>query len=168
MAEFPALPLFTDAFLADTDHLTDAEAGLYLRLLMTMWRAPECRLPNDDGWLSRKFRKTPQQISEQLRPLVKEFCTCDGNWIRQKRLLKVWQWCRRKREINSDSAKSRWGKEKRVYVRNASNPIHNITPLPPLRSLTPAESEAIVRLRASGVNVEEWNAIPDAEPRRRR
>lgn len=167
MAEFPALPLFTDAFAADTDHLTDAEAGLYLRLLMAMWRAPECRLPNDDSWLSRKFRKTPQQVSEQVRPLIKEFCICNGNWISQKRLTKVWNWCRQKRQINSVSAKSRWNKEKRVYVRNASNPIHNITPLPPLRSLTAAESEAIVRMRASGVNFEQLNQVPDAEPRRK-
>lgn len=168
MAEFPALPLFTDAFVADTEHLTDAEAGLYLRLLMTMWRHPQCRLPNDDFWLSRKFRKTRKQIAAELRPIVQEFCQCDGNWITQKRLLKVWAWCQEKRHKNTVNAKSRWHNKKPRYEWNASNPIHNITPLPPLRDLSPAESECIVRMRASGVDFDAWNRMPDAEPKRRR
>ena len=29
MARFPSLPLFVDAYLADTGHLTDAEHGRY-------------------------------------------------------------------------------------------------------------------------------------------
>ncbi len=48
MADFPALPLFTDAYLADCSHLSDAEHGRYLRLLMLVWLSPECRVPNDD------------------------------------------------------------------------------------------------------------------------
>ena len=42
MATFPALPLWTDAYLSDTDHLTFEEHGVYLRLLMMIWRNPEC------------------------------------------------------------------------------------------------------------------------------
>lgn len=32
MAEFPALPLWTDAYIGDTAHLTNEEHGVYLRL----------------------------------------------------------------------------------------------------------------------------------------
>jgi uncharacterized protein YdaU (DUF1376 family) len=53
MAEFPALPLFTDAYMADTRHLTAAQHGAYLLLLMTAWRMPDCKLPDDDRFLSR-------------------------------------------------------------------------------------------------------------------
>lgn len=53
MAEYPALPLFTDAYMADTRHLTAAQHGAYLLLLMTAWRMPDCRLPDDDLFLSR-------------------------------------------------------------------------------------------------------------------
>ncbi len=53
MAEYPALPLFTDAYMADTRHLTAAQHGAYLLLLMTAWRMPDCRLPDDDRFLCR-------------------------------------------------------------------------------------------------------------------
>lgn len=53
MAEYPALPLFTDAYLADTRHLTTAQHGAYMLMLMTAWRAPDCSLPDDDVFLAR-------------------------------------------------------------------------------------------------------------------
>ncbi len=56
MAAYPALPLFTDAFLGDTMHLSAAELGSYLLLLMTAWRRPNCDLPDDDGFLARIAR----------------------------------------------------------------------------------------------------------------
>ena len=37
MSSAPAMPLFVDAY-ADTMHLTEAEDGVYMRLLMCMWR----------------------------------------------------------------------------------------------------------------------------------
>lgn len=53
MAEYPALPIFTDAYMADTRHLTTAQHGAYLLLLMTAWRMHDCRLPDDDRLLAR-------------------------------------------------------------------------------------------------------------------
>jgi uncharacterized protein YdaU (DUF1376 family) len=56
MAQYPALPLFTDAFIADTTHLTAAQTGAYLMLLMCAWRSPDCKLPDDDDILCRYAR----------------------------------------------------------------------------------------------------------------
>ena len=56
MAKFPALPLFTDAFISDTIHLNAAQTGAYLMLLMTAWRSVDCSLPDDDKILARMAR----------------------------------------------------------------------------------------------------------------
>lgn len=120
MAEYPYLPLFTDAFLASTDHLSDAETGLYLRLLMLMWRSPECRIPDDDAWLCRRLRLTD---AIAVRSLCKEFCRSHvdhGRWLTQKRLRKEWGYVNQRREKASASAKSRWDKEKDISERNAT------------------------------------------------
>jgi uncharacterized protein YdaU (DUF1376 family) len=122
MADFPALPLFTDAYLADAGHLSEVEHGRYLLMLMLMWRSPGCRFPNDDNWLAHRFRKTVEQVKAELRPLIAEFMQCDGNWITQKRLLKEWKWCHEKKSAASVSAKSRWDKKKSVCVGNAPYP----------------------------------------------
>lgn len=53
MAEFPALPIWTDAWLSDTRHLTAAEHGAYFLLIITAWRTHDCALPNEDKLLAR-------------------------------------------------------------------------------------------------------------------
>ena len=125
MAEFPSLPLFTDAYLADAGHLSDCEHGRYFLLLMMLWRSPECRIPNDDEWMARRFRRSVELVREQLRPIISEFMQCDGNWISQKRLRKEWEYCRARSGKNSQNAKARWDKEKGLCDRNAPNPNPN-------------------------------------------
>jgi uncharacterized protein YdaU (DUF1376 family) len=162
LAEFPALPLFTDAYLADTEHLSDAEHGIYLKILMIMWRSPNCRLPNDDKWLARRLRKTVAEVEKQVRPIIDEFCQNDGNWLAQKRLQKEWEWCRYKRKRNSDSAKSMWDKKKGLSngsagthsVRNATDSGLRNAPFPSLpylsRGITKEEREEDSEERSSG------------------
>jgi uncharacterized protein YdaU (DUF1376 family) len=84
MAQFPCLPLWTDALLADTGHLSDAEFGRYMRMLILIWRTPGCRVPNDDAWLTRHLPHTA--TIEDIRATVSEYCQTDGNFITQKRL----------------------------------------------------------------------------------
>lgn len=71
MSSFPSLPLFTDAFLADTGHLSAQETGAYLLLLMMAWRLPECRLPDNDtnSILDRGYDK-PRQLDREPLPKV--------------------------------------------------------------------------------------------------
>ena len=119
MAEYPALPLWTDAYLADCGYLSDAEHGRYLLLLMAMWRSPDCRLPNDDQWLARKFRRPVEDIQSQFRPLIIEFCDCTGNWIIQKRLMRERDRVKQSSIKQSERAKSRWNKDKVLCRGNA-------------------------------------------------
>jgi uncharacterized protein YdaU (DUF1376 family) len=86
MSRFPSLPLFTDAFIADTMHLNATETGAYLMLLMVAWRSPDCRLPDDDSKLCRWARVDPR-LWHRIRPKVMEYWNLsDGFWT-QKRLL---------------------------------------------------------------------------------
>jgi uncharacterized protein YdaU (DUF1376 family) len=128
MAQFPALPLWTDAYLADTGHLTDAEHGLYFQLLILLWRSPRCRIPNDDDWIGRRF---PGRLPA-IRAIICEFCQCDGNWVIQKKLAKEFSYLTVRRQKQSERAKSRWNKEKGVCRGSTAsgNALSTPTPTP--------------------------------------
>lgn len=90
MAEFPALPVFTDAYLADTRHLTAEEHGAYLLLLMCAWRTRGCQLKDDDRFLARTVGVSPQKW-RRLKPVIREFFTVEGGLWRQKKLMEVYR-----------------------------------------------------------------------------
>lgn len=80
MAEFPALPLFTDAYLGDTTHLSTFEHGAYLLLLIVSWRSSGCCLPDDDALLCRYTRMTRDKW-RKVRPILEPFFSVrDGFW----------------------------------------------------------------------------------------
>jgi uncharacterized protein YdaU (DUF1376 family) len=126
MAEFPYFAFWVEKFSTDTNHLSDAECGLYLRLLMLMWNTTGCRVPNDNIWLARKLGRSVEVIENTLRPLMREFCEVHRAWVYQKRLSKELQYLIKQSEKNSKNAKSRWNKENDVCNRNAPTP----TPTP--------------------------------------
>jgi len=85
VAEFPSLPLFTDAYIADTQHLTNEEHGVYLRLLMFAWRSPHCALPSDDKRLALMVGVTPKKWAS-LKVTVLDFWTATDAGLQQDRL----------------------------------------------------------------------------------
>lgn len=90
MAQFPALPIWTDALLGDTTHLTQAEFGAYLLMLIVAWRSPGCCLPNDEKYLARITRSHLARNWRVIRSAVMPFWRLgeDGQ-LRQKRLSQV-------------------------------------------------------------------------------
>jgi uncharacterized protein YdaU (DUF1376 family) len=128
MAKFPALPLWTDAWVADTKHLTICERGLYHDLLVLMWRSPGCRVPNDPEWLTKRLNAPPNEI----KPIIEEFCVNDGNWLTQKRLMREYNYVTKKSQVQSVRAKIRWEKEKnnaRAYATGCIAPTPTPTPI---------------------------------------
>lgn len=107
MAEFPALPLWTDAYLGDTTHLSTLEHGAYLLLLMAMWRSKECQLPNDDRLLAKYARLTGGQWA-RVKPSLWPFFKVGSDVISQGRLTDEYNLVRRKSHKASDSARQRW------------------------------------------------------------
>jgi uncharacterized protein YdaU (DUF1376 family) len=124
MAQFPGLLLWTDSWVADTAHLTRLERGTYHDLLVLMWRTPGCRVPNDNAWLAKHMRMSPDEISQELRPIIAEFCQSDGNHLFQKRLQKEFVRAFQHSLKQSDRAKSRWEKVKGLYGGNAGLALH--------------------------------------------
>lgn len=132
------MPLWTDAYLADTRHLSDAEHGRYLLMLMEMWRSPGCRFPNDRAWLVRRFRRDPETFARDIQPLLDEFFSTDGNWITQKRLKREWERLRGSSQKQSARAKSRWDKEKGSSRGNASAAMPYPQPQPYKKDISDA------------------------------
>lgn len=85
MSAYPSLPLFTDAFIADTGHLSAQETGAYLMLMMVAWRSPDCRLADDDDRLAR-WARVDRRTWLRIKPTIMEFWTLDaGFWSPSRR-----------------------------------------------------------------------------------
>lgn len=131
MAEFPSLPLFTDAYLGDTTHLTTIEHGAYLLLLITSWRTRDTCLPDDDRLLARYTRTTAAQW-RRLRPVLAEFFEIeDGVW-KQPRLIDEANAVRQHRERMAENGrasalkrKGRHSTKRQQSDNGASTPIPN-------------------------------------------
>lgn len=104
MSAYPSLPLFTDAFLADTGHLPAQETGAYLLLLMIAWRSPECRIPDDDTKLCR-WARVDARTWRRIKPNVMEFWTLDEGFWTQKRLRKEWDIVSKRAEVARSNGK---------------------------------------------------------------
>ena len=144
MAEFPAWPLWTDAYLADTTHLSTIEHGAYLLLLMALWRNRGW-LPNDDVKLCR-FARLRRNQWVKMRPTIMAFFDVDGDRITQARCTDEWERCTRLALSQSRKAKARWlkkrqtddaGASERHMPSNASLPLTTIPP----KDSPPAPSE---------------------------
>lgn len=86
------LPLWTDAYLADTTHLDLEHHGAYFLLLMKAWRSSGDdvpSLPNDDMFLRNTVSVT-QKKWQILKPYVMAFWTLEGDKWTQKKLTEAW------------------------------------------------------------------------------
>lgn len=135
MAEFPALPLFTDAYLGDTTHLTTIEHGAYLLLLMVAWRSRDCALPDDDRLLARYAKCTGSQW-RRLRPIIEPFFVSESGQWKQRRLTDEFNHVRQVRESQrangQASALKRKGRHSTTVepsVNEASTPSPTPTPI---------------------------------------
>lgn len=139
MADFPAMPLWTDAYLADTRHLSAAEHGAYLLLMMEAWRRPSGSLPDDDALLSRLACMSHNEWGA-ARENVLAFWVLDlksKTW-KQKRLSKERKYLEERRAKNRGAAAKRWNKTEKedanAYAKampKASQPTP--TPTPPVK-----------------------------------
>jgi uncharacterized protein YdaU (DUF1376 family) len=84
MAALPYMPLFVADYLADTQHLTPAQHGAYLLLIMNYWQRGE-PLPNDDARLAKIARMSKRDWAHN-REVILEFFTVQENLLVHHRI----------------------------------------------------------------------------------
>lgn len=79
------LPFWTDAYLADTMHLSNELHGCYLKLLIFAWRQPDCRIKDSDIILKNVLGVTPRKLVS-IKPTLMAFWDLKDGFYSQKRL----------------------------------------------------------------------------------
>lgn len=105
------IPLFPDAYLRDTTHLSTEEHGAYFLLLMAAWGSEDCTLPNDERRLAA-LAKVPVNRWRKIAPTVLEFWSYEKGRLFQKRLQKEWRYVREKRGKARAAIEARWNSER--------------------------------------------------------
>lgn len=104
MSKAPAMPMYWDAYLADTTHLTTEEHGAYMLLLAAMWRR-NGYVPDDDKDNARILGLTPakwRKIKARLTATISGF-NADGDVITQEKLRKTWEITQEKIAKNAEN-----------------------------------------------------------------
>ncbi len=133
MSKPAAIPLFGDAYLADTTHLTTEEHGAYLLLMMAAWRQEDCSLPVDDRKLARITGLSLRKWGA-IKETILEFWKVENGRISQARLSKEHAYVRQKSESNRKSAEARWSGQVHENIESSSMRSHcegNAPPPPP-------------------------------------
>jgi uncharacterized protein YdaU (DUF1376 family) len=161
MAEFPALPIFTDAYLGDTRHLTTAQHGAYFLLLIIAWRTNDCSLPDDDTFLSRCVGMEKRTwLSNKDIIMAFWFKNTSGRW-QQKRLLDERNFAEQVRNKNSLAGKASALKRKnRGSTSVQPNPNQNSTPSP---SPSPTPRKGRESKASLPIELPLWMPIPEWE-----
>lgn len=164
MAQFPALPLWTDAYLGDTTHLTTIEHGAYLLLLIAMWRN-KGTLPNDDKLLARYARLQSNQW-KRMKPILMEFFTTEDGQITQGRLTDEYLSVEQHSRKQSNNSKARWLKNKKTSnATGKPKASQTDAPLPlPLPSKEETSSNEDVPISTPleiAIMADRWNETAD-------
>ncbi len=126
------LPLYCGDYLADTGHLTTAEHGAYLLLLMHQWRAGS--IPDDDNQLARITRASIPEW-KRMRDTVLAFFTRVDGALRQTRLererAKAAEHAERRSKRAKTAAEARWkGDAQSMLVASDKHCLSNASECP--------------------------------------
>jgi uncharacterized protein YdaU (DUF1376 family) len=131
MNKAPAFQLYANDFLAGTQNLTDAEVGLYLRLLLVQWNIGS--LPNDDEELLCYGR--PDKQPTRLDRVKAKFSPGEDGQLRNQRLERERQKQAEFREKRSMAgrlgAQKRWQNHVPAKAAPAVNNVQTTAPPAP-------------------------------------
>lgn len=131
MSQAPFWPVATDAFIADTTHLTAEQTGAYMMLLMCLWRSNGKPLPLEHKKLCRMARVGPNRWPK-IWEEIQDFFIVENGMVTQNRLCKDWVTVQEKITRNRQSG-SLGGKAKALKIKEME--LANAT-IPPKRNST--------------------------------
>lgn len=126
MSQAPAMPVFTDALIGDTTHLTAAEFGAYCLILFVTWRNNGQPLPDDNIRMARVCRMTPAQWAKS-RPILAAFFDLTAGVWRQKRLEKEWNYVAKNIEKKRENG-SKGGRPKSLKDNETGKAKGSVSP----------------------------------------
>lgn len=97
------MPLYIADFARDTPHLDAEKIGVYLLLIMALWTRGGS-LPNDSAQLA-SIGRVSRRSWASMSPVILEFFTKDGNFLRQKRVTAELERAQKVREARSENGK---------------------------------------------------------------
>ena len=156
MAQAPYMPIFTDALIGDTTHLSAEEFGAYCLILFATWRNNGSALPDEPRRMARVCRVSERRWRERLRPILIGFFDASDGLLHQKRLEKEWNHVAKMREQNARAARARWLKQRDSDDTDASSPHMQPKPKP-----IPKEEETPQSPRKRGVRTGEENGFEE-------
>jgi uncharacterized protein YdaU (DUF1376 family) len=135
------MPVFTDALIGDTTHLSAEEFGCYCLLLFATWRNNGAPYADDDGDLARICRVSVRRWRQSMRTRLAGFFNLSAGTWRQKRLEKEWARCAKLAAIS----RSNGARAKRVEsnkINRGKNPVG--TPgTPPNQTHTQTQTQGV-------------------------
>jgi uncharacterized protein YdaU (DUF1376 family) len=121
------MPMYWDAYLADTTHLTTEEHGAYLLLLAAMWRR-DGHVPDNDRDLARIVGLTPAKWAKVKARILPFLIVQDGT-LTQKNLLKIWQETQGKIAKNRENG-AKGGRPKSLESKELDKPDGSVSVTP--------------------------------------
>jgi len=160
MSEAPSMPMYWDAYLADTTHLTTEEHGAYMLLLAAMWRR-NGTVPDDDkdnarilGLSVAKWKRVKTRLAAHPVSLI-----FDGDTISQKKLKKTWEKTQEKIQVNRENG-ALGGRPKSSKNNNLAKANGSVSPNP-IKTIPEPEPEPYKEKRDTKVSPKKGSRLSD-------
>ena len=161
-AENPNIPWFktyTTTYKADTSHLSFAEKGVYMALLVLAWETPGCSFPIDAKWIKRRLNIRSEAEFGLCETVLAEFWQIkDGRFFNERLTAEYEASLARYKAVRKGGAAN----AKRIAAQNKQKCIEKNNPLKTNKkesscSLSSAIAEG--KLRASNSNSNSYTPV---------